>query len=134
MQIELENGLTLTLCPVSQPALDELIDDLGGYAEQVRLGQLSTEQLTAHFRALAPARLAAYNAVQRRLMLYCFGFGVVNDPTPEDVALLEHLGIDSPLPQIRRAHWLLYVAGITRTDKSNIISNVMALTRISDGG
>jgi hypothetical protein len=133
MQIKLENGLELLLQPVSQPALDELLDDLGGYAEQARLAALSPEERVAHFRAMSPAELAAHNAILRRQALYCLGFGVVTDPSPDDVALLQHLGKDSPLPQIRRAHWLLYVAGITRTDKSDIIGNVMALTRISDG-
>jgi len=133
MQIELENGLELLLQPVSQPALDELIDDLGGYAEMLRLSQMNATELAEHFRAMHPAKLATYNATQRRLMLYCFGFGVVTDPPEDDIPLLEHLGIDSAIPQIRRAHWLLYVTGITRADKSNIIGNVMALTRMSDG-
>jgi hypothetical protein len=133
MQIKLENGLELLLKPVSQPALDEILDDLGGCAEQLRLAEMSIAELTAHFRAMPPAELAAHNAILRRQMLYCLGFGVVTDPPPDDVTLLQHLGKDSPLPQIRRAHWLLYVAGITRADKSTIIGNVMGLTRISDG-
>jgi len=133
MQIELENGLELLLRPVSQPALDELIDDLGGYTQQLRLAQMSTEELAAHFRALSPDKLERYNATQRRLMLYCFGFGVVTEPPDDAAPLLQYLSVDSDIPQIRRAHWLLYVAGITRTDKSSIVGNVMALTRISDG-
>jgi hypothetical protein len=133
MEIELENGLKLLVQPVSQPAIDELIDDLGGYPYQLRLSEMSTEAVTAHFRAMPPDKLKAYNDTLRRQSLYCLGFGVATDPPEDAITLLQHLGKDSPIPQIRRAHWLLYVAGITRADKVNIIGAVLALTRISDG-
>jgi len=132
VEIELANGLKLLLQPVSQPALDELTADLGGYALQARLAQMDEAAVVAYFRALPPDQLEAYNATLRRQALYCLGFGVVTDPTADDIALLQHLGKDSDIPQIRRAHWLLYVAGITRDDKNTIIGAIMALTRISE--
>ena len=134
MEIELENGLKLNLRPVSQPALDEIVDDLGGYVLQSELAKMPAEELLDYFRAMPPAELRSYNETLRRQALYCLGFGVVDDPSPDDIALLQHLGKDSDIPQIRRAHWLLCVAGITRTDKNSIIGAIMALTRIRDGG
>ena len=134
MEIELANGLKLLLQPVSQPALDELTADLGGYALQARLAQMDEAAVVAYFRALPPDQLEAYNATLRRQALYCLGFGVATEPPEDAVTLLQHLGKDSDIPQIRRAHWLLYVAGITRADKVRIIGTVMALTRLADGG
>jgi len=134
VEIELENGLKLNLRPVSQPALDEIVDDLGGYVLQSELAKLSSEELVAHFRAMSQDELRRYNAALHCQALYCLGFGVVDDPSTDDIALLQHLGKDSDIPQIRRAHWLLCVAGITRADKNSIIGAIMALTRISDGG
>jgi len=134
MQIKLENGLELLIQPVSQPALDDLIDDLGGYAEQARVAEMNDAERATYFRELPYATLDKYIHTLRCQAMYCLGFGVVTDPPPEAVALLQHLDKDSDLPQIRRAHWLLYVAGMTRVDKSNIIGSVMALTRLNDGG
>jgi len=132
MEIELTNGLKLLLRSVSQPALDEIIADLGGYEFQAEMAQKTAAEIAAYFRALPADELQRYNATLRRQALYCLGFGVVTDPTADDIALLQHLGKDSDIPQIRRAHWLLYVAGITRDDKNTIIGAIMALTRISE--
>ena len=128
MNIELSNGLTLQLQPVSQVAIDEIIADLGGYELQSRLAEMHDAALRAHFGAYTKDEMADYLAAQHRQMLYCFGWGVVDDPPQDALDALDLLGKNHRLPAIRRANWLIYVAGISRPDKSQIIGHVMALT------
>ena len=63
-------------------------------------------------------------------MVYMFGWGIEETPDDRVIEMLEELDCNSTVPQIQRAHWLIYVAGLTRADKANIIGTVMALTRV----
>lgn len=128
MNIELSNGLKLQLQPVSQVAIDEIISGLGGYELQSQLAKMNDAELRAHFAAYAKDEMAAYLEVQHREMLYCFGWGVVDDPPRDALDALDLLGKNHRLPAIRRANWLIYAANITRSDKSQIIGHVIALT------
>ena len=128
MKITLDSGAELELQPGSQVAMAEIITDLGGYELQSRLAAMDEDELRAHFTAYTPAEMQAYLAAQHRQMLYCFGWGVVDAPSPDAVALLESLGCTSALPQLQRARWLVYVAGLTSADKARVIGGVMALT------
>ena len=132
-KLTLENGLEITLRPASQVAIDELVEDMGGYELQSNLAALPESEIVAYFKAMSPDELKEYNAAHRRQALYCLGFGVVSDPPASDIEILRQLGKHSDIPQIRRAHWLLYVAGMTREDKSRVVGTIMALTRLYDG-
>ena len=128
MKITLSNATELELQPVSQVAIDEIITDLGGYDLQGRLSEMDDASLRTHFATYTKDEMAAYLAAQHRQMLYCFGWGVVDDPPPDALEALDILGRNHRVPQIQRAHWLIYAADLTRADKAQIIGNVMALT------
>jgi hypothetical protein len=134
MKITLSTGLELELQPVSQVAIDEIIIDLGGYELQWQLAALDDEALRSHFAGYAPAEMTAYLDAQHRQMLYCLGWGVADEPPPEAVDALRVLKRDSEFPQVRRAYWLFYVAGLTRADKALVIGGVMALTHAKTRG
>jgi len=129
MHITLSNGLELELQPVSQVAIDETYSEMGGYAQMSRESAMSREELREHFGAMPSEILDARNKAQHKQMLYLFGWGVVNAPSTEDVAVLDALDCNSSIPQIQRANWLIFAAGITRDDKALIIGSVVALTR-----
>jgi hypothetical protein len=128
MKIALARGLELTLQPVSQVALDEIITDMEGYELQSALSKMNDTELRAHFATYTHAEMSAYLEAQHRQMLYCFGWGVVDNPPEAAQHLLENLGLAGDLPQIQRARWLIYAADLTRTDKATIIGNVLAVT------
>ena len=132
MQIELSTGATLTAQPVSQVAVDAIIAGLGGYAEQARLAAMPLPELTAYLRAMDYEERARREQAQHKQMVYLFGWGIVETPDAEAVAVLDALGYNSPIPQIQRANWLIYAAGLTRADKSAIIGAVMAMTRAAE--
>ena len=129
MQITLSNELELTLKAVSQVAIDEIIGEMGGYAQMARLAAMERAELREYFGAMTTEQLDARNKTQRKQMLYLFGWGVVDDPPAEAIAVLDALDCNSDIPQIQRANWLIYAAGITRDDKALIIGSVMATTR-----
>ena len=131
MQITLSNGLELELQAVSQVAIDEIIGEMGGYAEMARQAAMPLPELRAYLGDLPGPEIEKRSKAQRKQMLYFFGWGVVNSPPSEAVAVLDALECDSPIPQIQRANWLIYAAGITREDKSLIIGSVMAVTRMA---
>ena len=128
MRFETSNGLQLQLRPVSTVTLDAIINELGGFDLLLELSNQTPEQVERHFRAYEPQRLQAYLAAQRRQLLYCLGWGVVNTPPPEAIAELELLELNSTYPNVQRAHWLVYAAGLQREDKARLIGAVMALT------
>jgi len=129
MQITLSNDLQLELQPVSQVAVDEIIGEMGGYAEMARQAAMPRPELREYWGGLSIEEIEKRRKAQRKQMLYLFGWGVKDAVPPAMVAVLDALDCNSDIQQIQRANWLIYAAGITRADKSLIIGTVMALTR-----
>jgi len=119
----------LTLKAVSQVAIDEIIGEMGGYAEMARQTTMTLAELREYWGNLSAEEIAKRTRAQHKQMLYLFGWGVVNSPPSEELAMLDALDSNSTIPQIQRANWLIYAAGITREDKALIIGSVMATTR-----
>ena len=131
MQLELSTGLTLTAQPVSQIAIDAIYNELGGYAEMSRQAEMTSDELGDYIRALPYAERIKREAAQHKQMVYLFGWGIAESPDDDAVAQLEALGCNSTIPQIQRANWLIYTAGLSRADKALIIGTIMTITRMA---
>ena len=129
-KLTLDNGNEITLRGVSQVTMDEILADLGGFDLQRRLSIMTADELETHFATYSEDERQEFLDAQRREVLYCLGWGVVDDPQPDDLAALNLLGKTSEFENVRRAYWLLYAANLTRRDKARIVGTVLALTYI----
>ena len=112
MELETKRAGVLELQPVNQQALLDIIVDLGG-----------VEAVTTQNYADIPKAIAASN----RMLTYCFGWGVANDPPAEALETLVALGKPVHLAPIARANWLRYLA-LDNDEASAIVTAVMKLT------
>ena len=122
MNLETQNAGPLELRAVNQQALLDIILEMGGL-----------EAITAgNFGADTGKAVTAAN----RMLTYCMGWGVVNDPPADALETLAALGKPIHLPQIARANWLRYIV-LTNEEGSALIAAIMQLTfdeKETDGG
>ena len=85
--------------------------------------------VTAYINALPHAERIKRELAQQTQTLYLFGWGVVEDAPEEVKPILDALRCNSDLPQIQRANWLIYAAGLSRRDRAKLIGAVMAVTK-----
>jgi hypothetical protein len=110
--METKKAGELTLQPVNQQALLDIILDMGG------IEALSSQNFSDTAKAISASN---------RMLTYCLGWGVVNDPPAEAIELLAALGKPTHLPQIARANWLRYIA-LESDEASTVLAEVMKLT------
>jgi len=113
MEIETKKAGMLTLQPVNQQALLDIILEMGG-AEAVAQ------------KEYAPQDAKAIGAANR-MLTYCLGWGVVNAPSPDDLETLAALSKPIHLPEIARANWLRYLV-LESDEASTLIAEVVKLT------
>lgn len=111
--MQTQNAGVLELCAVNQQALLDIILDMGGL-EAVSAGNFTGDNGKA---------IAASN----RMLTYCMGWGVTNDPPAEALETLSALGKPVHLPQIARANWLRYLV-LTNAEATELIAEIMKLT------
>ena len=69
----------------------------------------------------------AYVTNSNRLLRYLAGWGVVEDPSEEEVEMLQALGLDSDIPNLRRAAWLMYLM-YDEVELTHLTAKVLILT------
>ena len=95
---ELKTGRVLSLRPVKATMLRHLLSKFGGL-RNVLDDPKGIEKLTG------AARFRALDAVDQ-IFNYCAGFGVVDDPTEEELDELAELGFRVDKPPLARVSWL----------------------------
>lgn len=117
MEFETKQAGTLKLQPVNQQALLDIMSDLKGV---IQLAGEDVEQLQGSDTSEA---LVASN----RLLTYCFGWGVQNDPPKNALETLAILNKPTHLPNIARANWLRYLV-LDDDEAQDLMVAVIALT------
>ena len=112
-----KDGRELTLRPVNENTCRALIEKLGGM-QLFRTGRIA--DLSADEQAL-------YITNSNRLLRYLAGWGVVENPSEEEVEMLQALGLDSDIPNLRRAAWLMYLM-YDEVELTRLTARVLILT------
>ncbi|MBU1743222.1 MAG: hypothetical protein KKC37_16935 [Proteobacteria bacterium] len=113
MEITTKKAGALILRPVNQQALLDIILDMGGMEAAA-----TPENLLSNPNAMPAAN---------RMITYCAGWGVENDPPQSALDTLAALGKPVDLPEIARANWLRYMV-LDNEECSELIRVVMAET------
>lgn len=113
MQFETEKAGALTLQPVNQQALLDIIMEMGDIAA-IMEGRISTD---------ASGALQASN----RMLTYAFGWGVAEEPPAYALEILAALGKPTHLPEIARANWLRYLV-LSNEEASALLAEIVKLT------
>ena len=125
MQFKTEKAGALTLQPVNRQAMLDIIVDLGGVDFLLQLQGQSTPTADQELRALLQG--------SSRMLLYAFGWGVVDDPPADALETLALLGKPTHLQEIARANWLRYLV-LTDAESSALLAAIMQLSFKSDNG
>ena len=110
--METKKAGTLELQAVNQQALLDIILDIGG------IEALTTQQYSDMGKALNGSN---------RMLTYCLGWGVVNDPPPDAIETLDALGKPTHIKELARANWLRYLA-LDNEESAELIAEVVKLT------
>jgi hypothetical protein len=115
---ELRTGQVLNLRPVKATMLRHLLSKFGGL-RNVLDDPKGIEKLTG------AARFRALDAVDQ-IFNYCAGFGVVDDPTEEELDELAELGFRVDKPPLARVSWLRLL--LDDEEAGELLGAVMLLT------
>lgn len=113
MELNTKRAGVLTIVPVNQQALLDIIVDMGGIEAAA-----SPETAITNEKAI-PA--------SNRMITYCAGWGVADTPPASAIETLEALGKPTNLENIARANWLRYIA-LDDNECSELVRRVMAAT------
>ena len=122
MQFQTKKAGALTLQPVNRQAMLDIIVDLGGVDFLLRMQEADTPAQSLN-KDDVPALFQGSN----RMLLYAFGWGVVDDPPADALETLALLGKPTHLKEIARANWLRYLV-LDERESSALLAQIMALS------
>jgi len=120
---ETKGGRVFTLKPVKATMLRHLLSKFGGLRNVLESPE-GINKLTGN------ARFRALEAVDQ-IFNYCAGFGVIDEPTEEEMDELAELGFRVDKPHLARVSWLRLLLDDDE-EAGNLLGAVMLLTLRGD--